>query len=239
MLSDFLIALNEHEKALKVLSILVSQDQNPIIKNQYEMIKANVAQRKQPAQSKQQINLQKQIQNVRNECFCTLKLDETSANTQIRKLLEMERGVQVSRHAQAMAKELGIPPQMYHVKAREFRRRHQEILDAEFIELSDEGDDPPEFSQEDVELYNQKLLGYQKDYSDQIEDIQTEGKKKPSKEKPGNAQNQEAPRFVTPLEFTKLKVSELFKEDREHFFMDQNQFQKVDCQTCKLINDYS
>ena len=66
----------------------------------------------------------------------------------------MEKGLQAKRHAQAMAKELGIPPQMYHVKSKEFRRKHQAILDAEFIELSDEGDDPPDFSQEEVELYN-------------------------------------------------------------------------------------
>ena len=40
-LSDFLVALNQHEEALKLLEVLNGNegDLNPIIKNQYEMIK--------------------------------------------------------------------------------------------------------------------------------------------------------------------------------------------------------
>lgn len=37
-LSDFLIALNEHEKALKVLSIINTPDADSMIKNMFEMI---------------------------------------------------------------------------------------------------------------------------------------------------------------------------------------------------------
>jgi tetratricopeptide (TPR) repeat protein len=46
VLSDFLMALNEHEKALKLLEILHKNSDDPIIKSQYEMIKQTVAQKK-------------------------------------------------------------------------------------------------------------------------------------------------------------------------------------------------
>lgn len=40
------MVLNEHEKALKLLEILHKNTDDPIIKNQYEMIKQTVAQKK-------------------------------------------------------------------------------------------------------------------------------------------------------------------------------------------------
>ena len=43
VLSDFLVALNEHEKALKLLEILNKSAQDPMIKSQYEMIKQTVS----------------------------------------------------------------------------------------------------------------------------------------------------------------------------------------------------
>ena len=45
VLSDFLIALNDHQQALKLLEILkkIEGDSNPQVQSQYEMIKQNIA----------------------------------------------------------------------------------------------------------------------------------------------------------------------------------------------------
>lgn len=51
--------------------------------------------------------------------------------------------------------------------------------------LSDECDEEDNFSDKERDLFNSKVLGYQKDYLDTIEDIEHE-KQKP-KEKPGNS----------------------------------------------------
>jgi hypothetical protein len=45
--------------------------------------------------------------------------------------------------------------------------------------------------------------------------------------------------MVQPLDFTLIKVADLFKNDREHYFMDRESLDQVECQTCKLINDYT
>jgi len=38
---------------------------------------------------------------------------------------------------------------------------------------------------------------------------------------------------------SKLKISDLFKPDREHYIMDKNKLSKIDCNTCKIIYDYT
>ena len=45
--------------------------------------------------------------------------------------------------------------------------------------------------------------------------------------------------MIQPLDFTLVKVADLFKTDREHYFMDRDSLDCVDCQVCKLINDYT
>ena len=82
--------------------------------------------------------------------------------------------------------------------------------------LSDENDDAMKetLSDDQKELLNQKVLGYKKDYMDQVTEVAK------VKEKPGNSQNLETPRIVTPLEFQKIKIQDIFKDDREHYFMD-------------------
>ena len=77
--------------------------------------------------------------------------------------------------------------------------------------LSDENDyDPTDnLSDDQIELLNQKILGYKKDYIDEATDVSK------VKEKPGNAQNLETPRIVTPMDFHKVKVSDIFKDNRE------------------------
>lgn len=53
VLADFLMALNEHEQALKILEILKTEEpSNPMIKSQYEMIKQNLSQKKPQVVSK-------------------------------------------------------------------------------------------------------------------------------------------------------------------------------------------
>ena len=105
------------------------------------------------------------------------------------------------------------------------------------MELSDENDEDEAFSDQERDLFNQKILGYQKDYTDEIVDIEHEKQK--SKEKPGNSQSVEAPKVVVPLDMSKLKMADIFKPDREHYLMDQSKLSKIDCQTCKLIYDYT
>lgn len=72
-LGDFLLALNEHEKAQQVLNIINTPGADPMIKNMYDMISKVVNDKKQGARSKQQTKTQKQIQLARNECQSTLK----------------------------------------------------------------------------------------------------------------------------------------------------------------------
>ena len=60
VLADFLMALNEHEQALKILEILKTEEpSNPMIKSQYEMIKQNLSQKKPQVVSKQTTKIQK------------------------------------------------------------------------------------------------------------------------------------------------------------------------------------
>ena len=51
--------------------------------------------------------------------------------------------------------------------------------------MSDECDEEDNFSDKERDLFNSKVLGYQKDYLDTIEDIELEKNK--AKEKPGNS----------------------------------------------------
>lgn len=62
---------------------------------------------------------------------------------------------------------------------------------------------------------------------------------KKGKEKPGNAQHLETPKIDMPLDFMKIKFSELIHDDKEHYFMDQTKLAEVECSTCKLIFDYT
>ena len=71
------------------------------------------------------------------------------------------------------------------------------------------------------------MLGYEKDYTDETNDVTHEGQN--TKEKPGNAQNLEEPRIVNPLDFTKIKMLDILHEDKEHYFMNQKELSKIDC----------
>ena len=75
MLADLLMALNENEKALQILSILCLSDQNPMVKSQFVMMRAAVEIKKPEAKSKQHSKLLKQIQVARNESRCVFKID--------------------------------------------------------------------------------------------------------------------------------------------------------------------
>jgi hypothetical protein len=135
-----------------------------------------------------------------------------------------------------MSKDFGIPPTLFHAKQIEFRRKHEKVHKTEELWLSDEQPENEELSNEIVDMFNKKILGFKQDYIDETEDITTEGNKK---EKPGNAQNLETPIIDTPLDFSKIKFSELFRQDCEHFFMDFEKVSESDCQTCKLVFDYT
>lgn len=84
-----------------------------------------------------------------------------------------------------MSKELGIPSTLYSAKANELRRKHEEIVSCDQVWLSDEMPENENMDSEVTELFNSKVLGYEKDFTDETVDITTEKKK--NKEKPGNA----------------------------------------------------
>lgn len=69
---------------------------------------------------------------------------------------------------------------------------------------------------------NEKVLGYQKDYT-QMEDLETVESIEAQQKAVAQAKKGLDPRNVQPLDFTLVKVSELFKTDREHFFMNQSE----------------
>lgn len=92
--------------------------------------------------------------------------------------------------------------------------------------MSDEcPDEDEDLNAEAAEQFNAKILGFQKDYIDEAEEIQAN--KKTAKNVP-----------TVLLDFTKLKINELLQRDKEHYFMNQKLFE-VDCPTCKLIFDYT
>ena len=59
------------------------------------------------------------------------------------------------------------------------------------------------------------------------------------KEKPGNAQHLESPRIVQPLDFSKIKVSYIFKDECEHYMIKPKKMEKIECRTCSLLYDYT
>ena len=75
---------------------------------------------------------------------------------------------------------------------------------------------------------NEKVLGYAKDYTMQedvptMEEIEEQERKaklnsKDKKKKQFDPKNM----AIQPLDFTLIKVNELFKNDREHYFMDRD-----------------
>lgn len=71
---------------------------------------------------------------------------------------------------------------------------------------------------------NEKVLGYQKDYT-QMEDMETIESIEEKQKAVAQAKKGLEPLNVQPLDFTLVKVSELFKSDREHYFMDQRDFE--------------
>lgn len=87
-----------------------------------------------------------------------------------------------------------------------------------------------------VEMFQKKILGYKQDYIDETEDMTHENK---GKEKPGNAQSLEAPKIDVPLDFARIKMTELLQADKEHFFVDLSILDSIDCQSCKLVFDYT
>jgi len=92
----------------------------------------------------------------------------------------------VLKYSAHMAKEFGIPAALFKAKTAEFRKKHEIIVASEQVVLSDEQIEEEDLLSEEVtELFNSKILGYQKDYYDVQGDVTTEKKKK--KEKPGNA----------------------------------------------------
>jgi hypothetical protein len=82
---------------------------------------------------------------------------------------------------------------------------------------------------------NEKVLGYAKDYTMQenvptMAELEEEERKakaatKDKKKKSLDPKNM----AIQPLDFTLVKVSELFKNDREHYFMDRESLENVDC----------
>lgn len=88
--------------------------------------------------------------------------------------MEKERYKQAQSVAEALSKDSGIPTDIFRAKTIEFRRQYEEAVDTERMMLSDENDEvePDTFSDKEKELFNSKILGYSKDYSDEIVDIQ-------------------------------------------------------------------
>ena len=104
--------------------------------------------------------------------------------------------------------------------------------------LSDELEETDTLNEKQKQFMNEKVLGYQKDYT-QVEDLETMESIEAQQKAVATAKKSLDPINVQPLDFTLVKVSELFKSDREHYFMDQRDLSQVECATCKLINDYT
>ena len=109
-----------------------------------------------------------------------------------------------------------MPVDMFHQKSHDLRRNHEKKIKMEQILLSDECPEiDDEISKETSDLFNSRVLGFQKDYIDEAEDITH------SKEKPGNSQSgNETPSVIVPMDFTKVKINDVMLKDREHYFMD-------------------
>lgn len=125
VLSEFLIALNDHQQALKLLEILNKMEDNPSVTSQYEMIKQNLSQKKPVVQSKQQTKMQKQISSVMGDYY---KVIEKSQDGVIRAHIEKERNKRAKQVAESLAKGVGLPVNLFKKKKREIREKNNTLL---------------------------------------------------------------------------------------------------------------
>jgi hypothetical protein len=108
---------------------------------------------------------------ARNDCFCKHTFKDSKS---IRNQLAEERKAHSAQLSESLAKEAGIPSDLFMAKTKEFRRKHDQVIAAEQMINSDECDEEDNFSDKERDLFNSKVLGYQKDYLDTIEDIEHE-----------------------------------------------------------------
>ena len=56
--------------------------------------------------------------------------------------------------ADALAKEAGIPTELFTAKTKEFRKKHDDLIKAQQMVLSDENDEGDDFSDSERDLFN-------------------------------------------------------------------------------------
>lgn len=127
-----------------------------------------------------------------------------------------------------------MPVKLFKAKKHEMRQQHNAILDSQVMYLSDEIDTCESLNDKQVKLLGEKLLGYQKDYF-HVSDDDAEGQAPEPKKK----KDKSAAESIKPLDFTLINSVDLFNDGQEFYIMQQKKLEKVDCQTCKLIYDYT
>ena len=71
-----------------------------------------------------------------------------------------------------LARGVGLPVNLFKKKKREFRERNNNLLQQSLMYLSDELEETDTLNEKQKQFMNEKVLGYQKDYT-QMEDMET------------------------------------------------------------------
>ena len=94
------------------------------------------------------------------------------------------------------------------------------------------------------DFINQRVLGFDRDLMQGVDSAeeQDEGSgDDENKIQVGGASvpNAKSLSHVHPLDFSKVSVSEMFREDCEHYFIKPKKATKIDCRTCRLMYDFT
>ena len=86
--------------------------------------------------------------------------------------IEKERNKRAKDVEATLARGVGLPVNLFKKKKREFRERNNNLLQQSLMYLSDELEETDTLNEKQKQFMNEKVLGYQKDYT-QMEDMET------------------------------------------------------------------
>jgi hypothetical protein len=90
---------------------------------------------------------------------------DKSQESPIRKHLEKERNQRAKLVAETLSQGVGLPVNLFKKKKREFRERNNNLLEQDMMYLSDELEETDTLNEKQKQFMNEKVLGYQKDYT--------------------------------------------------------------------------
>ena len=156
-----------------------TEQDNPIIQNQYKMINDTLNRKKPQVLSKQAIKLNQSIKNVISKTTHDVEKEGNwVSDKDLGAFLNEQRQRQADLFNKMIGKELKTTAQKIKTKREKMRKKHNALLRKQVQDLSDEqstsSEDEVKLTKKQQRFLNEKFLGYQRQYIQDEEEEEEE-----------------------------------------------------------------